>query len=452
MKSNKISNGCLLSLTLLFIIIFSCSKQEIPKKDIDFRDSVISQINFLARVKNALKDSLNISDFSTVDFDKLYKSEDVRSKNYFVRLSFKNKKTWDDFILLKTDSTGNMLKGKIVKINFDESKKGIAKITVIASSLNRKTVRFLTNNSAKSSDKSADVNAQKSKFVTAGNKSSLMEEEPAGEQTLPDVVVTDYIDDDNTYWYCFDDILDYSGGGGGSTYTYGSSAPGGCGGSGVTSPDETINVTFESNGQPQIDIAKYIKCFSTLSNTGATFKITIYSDIPVNNDPNELFSFTTGDCGHTFLQLSKSNGSTVVQQNIGFYPQIGWKSLANSPTPSKIVDNAGHAFNASLTITVDATHFQNALNEMQNESTEKYDIDDFNCTNFALSVFNVAAPQSLIIPQMHIPNGTFGTESDTPQGLYIELSALQKSGGYPNGQISIPSTEAYAGTSHGACN
>jgi hypothetical protein len=95
---------------------------------------------------------------------------------------------------------------------------------------------------------------------------------------------------------------------------------------------------------------------------------------------------------------------------------------------------------------------QNALNKMQTESTMKYDMDDFNCTDYALSVFNAAAPTYLSIPRMHIPNGTFGTTSNTPQGLYIELSNLSKAGGYPGGQISIPNTAPKAGASHGACN
>ncbi len=75
----------------------------------------------------------------------------------------------------------------------------------------------------------------------------MEEEEPAGEQTLPDVVVVGYIYDDPTpyYWYCFDDILGM-GGGGGSSYTYGAADPQpSVGGGGPVYPDETINISYE---------------------------------------------------------------------------------------------------------------------------------------------------------------------------------------------------------------
>ena len=353
--------------------------------------------------------------------------------------------------MLKSDNIGNIINAKIVHVERNKNKKIDADVAVVASSLDRKNVRYLKNLYKKSKSSS---NKSNSEISTSSNVSSLMEEEePVGEQTLPDVVVTGYIYDDPApyYWYCFDDILGTSTGGGG-TYTYGASDPYGGGGGGTTYSDETIDINYENADQSPIDVAKYIKCFSSLSNVGATFKITIYSDIPVNSNPNDLFDFSTGAVGHTFLQLSKSNGDAIIQQNIGFYPETGWKSIANSPVTSKLVDNAGHEFNASLTITVDATRFQNALNKMQAESTMKYDMDDFNCTDYALSVFNAAAPTYLSIPGMHIPNGTFGTTSNTPQGLYIELSNLSKAGGYPGGQISIPNTAPKAGASHGACN
>ncbi len=116
------------------------------------------------------------------------------------------------------------------------------------------------------------------------------------------------------------------------------------------------------------------------------------------------------------------------------------------------MDNAGHEFNASLTVNIDAAHFQNALSEIQYQSKSRYDIDNFNCTDFALSVFNLAAYEPLEIPQYHIPGGMMGELSNTPQGLYIELSDLSKTGGYDGGEILIPGIAGYVGASHGPCN
>jgi len=453
-KKTNVCTYKVLYLTALFGVLlfnFSCSKQETLKQSINAADSTPLQINFLAKIKSSLKDSLSVNDFMATDFSKLYKSKDVRSKNYFLRLCFKGKKISDGFILLKTDSLGNVLKGKIVEVKTIGTLKSAEGITLIASSLDRKEQKVFKNEDIGHSFTSHKQNNR----VTSADESSLKEEEeePVGEQTLPEVVVIGYIYDYCYYWYCFDDLLGMNMGGG-TTYSYGSSETyEGDGGGDIIYPDDVIDITYEDGNKRPIDVTKYINCFSLVSNNGATFKISIYSDIPVNSDSYQLFDYSTGACGHTFLQLTKSNGGTVIQQNIGFYPQSGWKSIeANGPVNSKLVDNAGHEFNASLTVSVDATHFQNALNEIQYYGKLKYDIDNFNCTDFALNVFNSAASLYLEIPQYHIPGGMIGEFSNTPQGLYNELSSLSKSGGYPDGQITIPGVAGYTGSSHGACN
>ncbi|MEP6466868.1 MAG: hypothetical protein ABJB05_11220 [Parafilimonas sp.] len=428
------------------------------KNNVIARDSSQLQISYLSKIKNSLQDSLAANDFSALDFSRVYKSADVQSKNNFLRLYFLQKKS-DDFILLKTDSIGNILKARIVHVNQHGDQKANHNITLTVSSLDRKNTVDLKNTVSRIDSVVSQHNNNKS---TSSNISSLMaqEQEPVGEQTLPEVVVTGHIynEPDPIIWYCYDDVLQNSGGGsgGGDIYTYGTSQPkggGGGGGSENVYPDETINIYYENADQPTIDILKYINCFSLISDNGATFKITICSDIPVNSDPNQLFDFSTGACGHTFLQLTKSDGHTIIQQNIGFYPESGWKSIeANSPVTSKLVDNAGHEFNASLSVNVDAAHFQTALNEIQYYGKLKYDIDNFNCTDFALNVFNASAPLYLDIPQYHIPGGMYGELSNTPQGLYNELKTLSKSGGYDDGEITIPGVAGYAGISHGACN
>ena len=54
-----------------------------------------------------------------------------------------------------------------------------------------------------------------------------------------------------------------------------------------------------------------------------------------------------------------------IQQNIGFYPNQGWKSIATpAPIPGKFVDNAGHEFNASLKMSLTPEELQSIINEM----------------------------------------------------------------------------------------
>ena len=63
--------------------------------------------------------------------------------------------------------------------------------------------------------------------------------------------------------------------------------------------------------------------------------------------------------------VKKSNGSASVQQNIGFYPDQGWKTmLTPAPVTGKFVDNAGHEFNASLSMSLTPEQLQSVINEI----------------------------------------------------------------------------------------
>lgn len=432
---------------LIMLMLFGGCKKEMEINNASLQDENNSsvQTSYLAHIKTSLKDSLTPSDFASINFNRVFKSKDVASENYFVRLALINKAIANDFILLKTDSIGNIIRGRIVhvqkKINTKLNLK-TSNIVFVSTSLDRKKIEYIRNDNKRNDNKKPDI------FMAPPSA-------PAPEGTLPDCVVTGhtYNGSPGANWY-FLDVLVGGNVFGGGIYTYGASDPeihGGAGG-GIYE-DETENISYESI-TPSINLMQYLNCFSKLLDQGANYKITIFTDLPVNDNPNELFDFKTGACGHTFIQLYKSNGSTSIQQNIGFYPESGWKSIeANAPVNSKLADNAGHEFNASLAITVDAAHFQNALNEIQYLGNSKYDIDNFNCTDFALRVFNEAAPLLVSIPQYHIPGGMYGELSNTPQGLYNELSTLNQTGGYSRyGEITIPGVAGYSGISHGPCD
>jgi len=291
-------------------------------------------------------------------------------------------------------------------------------------------------------------------------------EGPAGEQTLPDVVVTSYTDGDTGMdWYWYDGL--YSGGTGGGGYntggetgggyTYGPASGGGGSSSNTITEDNTIVIEVESNDEFPIKVEDYIKCFSLVPDANATYNITILSDIPVNGDPSKIFDWSSNSPGHSFIQLNKSGEGQSVQQNFGFYPETGWKAPANISIDSKVVDNAGHEFNASLTLTISSSQFQAALNKIQAISEYDYNITTWNCTDFALSVFNAASSSPLTIPLIPIPTSIYPlptniTLSNTPQGLYEEIQSLQASHNTSYGTADVPGVCGYVGGSHGSCN
>src|SRR3712207_6707233 len=94
---------------------------------------------------------------------------------------------------------------------------------------------------------------------------------------------------------------------------------------GGTRPNNPVMaVDFEKqDDESPINIDQFVRCFDAIPDAGATCSIEILSDIPVDSDPNKIFSFDSRSPGHTFLNIRKSNGSQSASQNIGFYPKSG---------------------------------------------------------------------------------------------------------------------------------
>ncbi|MEP7145194.1 MAG: hypothetical protein ABI707_20075 [Ferruginibacter sp.] len=254
----------------------------------------------------------------------------------------------------------------------------------------------------------------------------------------------------------------YEGGGGGgggsggnSGGDYDNSTPGGSGGNGGSPTIQNpVHIDFEPEDLPAIDVSKYLKCFGNIADAGATCTIKILTDIPVDTDPTIFFSTDNGSPGHTFLQITKTNGNQSVQQNIGFYPAEGWKVLTTLPSDGKFVDNASHEYNGSLSMNLTPDKFQKTLDHIQVlANVIKYDIANSNCTDFALDVFNYQrGANQLNIPKYSIPGDSVPDGSNTPQGLYIKLKALKEEATNPESQnVTIPGVKGFAGDSNGPC-
>jgi hypothetical protein len=227
----------------------------------------------------------------------------------------------------------------------------------------------------------------------------------------------------NFYSYA-DGGFGYSGGG----YSGGSSSYGQTVGSTNNNTevieDYPIAIDFEPvEDEPAIEIEKYLTCFSNVPDEGATCSIDILTDIPIDENPDKLLNWQTRSPGHTFVQIRKSNGISSVMQNIGFYPVSGWKTmLTTAPIKGKFVDNSGHEFNAGPKRELTPEKLSRTLMHIRRLARYiKYDIDDYNCTDFALEVFNYTRPADPIeIPRYDLPGGTAPNGSTLLKGSIIE--------------------------------
>jgi hypothetical protein len=448
-----------------FLFLFSCNK------NID-QDSNYNSV--LKNVRSSLSDSLSKNDFEALDFSKSLLSNVDSIKLHLMRIPFKGKRIKEEFVLLQLSEDAKIIRGRLVHIS-EASDNNINSGKPFNGSI---TISWLNGNPIIKSEISKG-------YITAFHPSSPNSRSlvvPYEGHVVGEVVVVSYIHNETYISYSFwIDLLSlfapssgtlnggYSGeyynslDGGSSSVGGGALYGGGGGGGGVSGgsgelpvepvEDPTIYVDFEPvENRNAIDVAKYLKCFSNIPDAGSTCSIEILSDIPVDNHPDNFFDWTTGSPGHTFLHLKKVNGGQVTSQYIGFYPSIEWKTIVYTPVEGKFVDNSNHEFNASLKRDVNPSQLQVAINKIQELSkTAKYDVDDYNCTDFSLDVFNsVPNVSPLVIPKFSIPLGGFHHTTSTPQGVYIKLKAM-KEAGVEGANINIPASKAYVEQGSGAC-
>lgn len=195
----------------------------------------------------------------------------------------------------------------------------------------------------------------------------------------------------------------------------------------------------------QIVLQDVLNCFNTIpSNTQTTYKITIHSHLANPNAPNQVYNFSSNDPGHAYITMEKSNGSTSRSLTFGFYPsQDTWITGTKNAVTSSIGQEDPNLRNsdARYTITVNESTFNHARNMALTKSTKPYDLNDYNCTDYAIDVFDAALGGS----GLAVPNSPIGFT--TPAGLYGRLNELKTAG------ISgISLTQSSAPSSTAACN
>lgn len=217
-----------------------------------------------------------------------------------------------------------------------------------------------------------------------------------------------------------------------------------------------LDILFDySNSGPAIDLQKYFNCFDIIPDNGATYSIKLCADLPDNSNPDIVVVGVTP--GHAFLTITKTNGSQSVTQSFGFYPQSGPLSVFGVGVNSKIVDDgkAGFEHEVNASISMDNIS-QLGFNAVKNlalgyVNSLQYDLDVFNCADYALDCFNFIRSSQIIVPDSQYPIGfpiiNYGT---TPNGIYKNLKEM-KDTNHPeaaNIQIGVNNST----TSHGPCN
>ncbi len=404
-----------------------------------------------------MRENLSASDFQNLDFKNAISVKEKQSGLALLKIPFANKTTDADFILLKVENDQSFSTGKIFELTINRTPAVSMSHLVFNGNIKVYSMRrTLLLESTVTNGYVDELHPSDDNLVGVFVVPII--------PLLPEVVVVaSYGEDQHTssfhsYWFNFTSMFTQGessdGGGGGSSYIFG--GPAGGGGSEDADTPPSIDIDFERiEVLTAIDIKKYIQCFNNIPDAGATCSIKILTDLPVDKDPSVFFNWENGSPGHTFLQISKTNGTQNVQQYIGFYPTKAWKNaLTTAPEDGMFVNNARHEFNASLTMSLTPDKLKSTLIHMQYLANFiRYDIDEYNCTDFALDVFNYKrGGNQLSIPKYDIPGGTAPYGTSTPQGLYQELKKTKDQGGSEAANILIPGAKGFAGASNGPCN
>ena len=150
------------------------------------------------------------------------------------------------------------------------------------------------------------------------------------------------------------------------------------------------------------------------------------AEIPDNQDPRRIH--VKKEPGHVFLILSKTDtvsGSKPVYRVFGFYPRRPASSILFKNVNCLILDNGDREYNAFLHKELTAGEFSRILDAAIVFSRRKYNLNKYNCYDYALDVFN-SLPGIEKLPVTHVKFPFILGHGSSPCGLYLDLRKLKE--------------------------
>ncbi len=222
-----------------------------------------------------------------------------------------------------------------------------------------------------------------------------------------------------------------------------------CNPSGPSGHTPTFITTFEFPSDPSIDLGKMFKCLDNLSSTGATYSISLMTQLPNESDPDDFIWGKSG--GHTFINITKVNGSTTVKQSFGMYP--GTSALFGGGTAgvdNRFVDDGSEDVDGRMIMSITHAQYLTIKAEALSWVDGVYDMNDQNCVDFALSVFNSVRGSDPIEVESCWTGGI--QYKSMPAKVYKRLDQMKTNGHAEAGNITIALTGMVSPVSAGECN
>jgi len=90
--------------------------------------------------------------------------------------------------------------------------------------------------------------------------------------------------------------------------------------------------------------------------------------------------------GHSFISIQQGNHIAV----IGFYLESNKITPINTSGSGTYGNDSNHNYNVSITKNINSNQLQNILNYIYNNQDTTYNLNTYNCTNFAIDIGNLA--------------------------------------------------------------
>jgi hypothetical protein len=158
------------------------------------------------------------------------------------------------------------------------------------------------------------------------------------------------------------------------------------------------------------------------------FSITLCGDVPDNARPMKPWS--EKEPGHVFLVLTMHDTAChyePVAFVFGFYPRWPVSSLIFKNVRCEIGDNSKRSYDVRLEKSLSLSEFEMMLENSVAFARKKYNLNRYNCYNYALDVFN-SLPGIEKLPVSKIRFPFIAGKGGSPCCLYRDLKKLQQKG------------------------
>lgn len=182
------------------------------------------------------------------------------------------------------------------------------------------------------------------------------------------------------------------------------------------------------NKAPQWLLERF-KCFNERHEHNI-YSITLCGDVPDNKRPAKVYY--KNESGHVFLILNMED--TVCHKEprslaFGFYPQRPVSSVIFKNVRCKIMDNGNRIYDVEVKKDLSFSEFDLVLENAVLFAQKKYNLNRYNCYDYALEVFNsLPGIEKLPVNKVRFP--FIAGRGGSPVSLYRDLKKILEEGSW----------------------